>query len=138
MRMTTNHYAHDGTLMAEWNRQTPENVRGMEGCERFFEEMPGSTLSKGDIVQPLPRYLESHQHLVVSLLHLDMDVYEPTRVALEKVVPRMPRGAVIVFDELNQIPYPGETRAVQEVLGLSELRIKRFPWETGISYAILE
>lgn len=105
---------------------------------RFLGHLPRVELVEGDIVETLPQYLANHQHLVVALLHLDMDVYEPTRVALEHVVPRMPKGAIIVFDELNQVPYPGETRAVHDVLGLSKLRIERFAWETGLSYAVLE
>ena len=45
--------------------------------------------------------------------------------------------AIIIFDEINQIPYPGETLAVIETIGISSLKIERFSWETGISYAII-
>jgi hypothetical protein len=40
-------------------------------------------------------------------------------------------------DKVNQIPYPGETLAVIETIGISSLKIERFSWETGISYAII-
>jgi hypothetical protein len=105
---------------------------------RSLSQIPKVELVQGDITKTLPKYIEDNQHLVVSLLHLDMDVFAPTKVALESVLPRMPKGAVIVFDEINQIPYPGETTAVAETVGLNNLRIQRFTWETGLSYAILE
>lgn len=95
-------------------------------------------LVQGDITETLPRYVEENQHLIVSLLHIDVDVYAPTFTALQAVVPRMPKGAVIVFDEINQVPYPGETRAVADAIGIRNLRINRFSWETGLSYAILD
>lgn len=107
-------------------------------ANRFLGHIPKIDLVKGDILQTLPAYLEDNQHLVVSLLHLDMDVFEPTKLALELVTPRMPKGAIIVFDEVNQRPYPGETRAVMDSLGVSALRLQRFTWETGLSYAVLE
>jgi hypothetical protein len=74
---------------------------------------------------------------VVSLLYLDVDLYEPTKVALETFVPRMPRGAVIVFDELNAQMFSGETLAVNDVIGLQNLRIERFPFDSYVSYCVL-
>jgi hypothetical protein len=72
------------------------------------------------------------------MLYLDFDVYEPTKVALETFLPRMPKGAILAFDELNQAAWPGETLAVLETVGLRNLRIQRFPYASGLSYAVLE
>jgi hypothetical protein len=95
-------------------------------------------LIKGNICETLPKYLEENAHLVVALLHIDVDVYEATKVALDHAVKLMPKGAIIVFDEINQVPYPGETKAVIDSIGLNNIRLKRFTWETGISYCVLE
>jgi len=94
-------------------------------------------LVKGDITETVPAYLEANPHTLVSLLHLDVDLYEPTKAALRAFVPRMPKGAVIVFDELNSPLWPGETIALLEELGVRDLRIERFPWDTYLSYAVL-
>ena len=40
---------------------------------------------------------------IVSLLYLDMDIYEPTKVALKELLPRMAKGSIIAFDEFQQI-----------------------------------
>ena len=83
-------------------------------------------------------YLKDNPHLVVSLLYLDVDLYEPTKIAIETFLPRMPRGAVIAFDELNARIFPGETIAVAETLGIRNIRIERFPFDSYVSFAVLE
>jgi len=95
-------------------------------------------LVKGDIKKTVPKFLKENPHTVVSLLHLDADIFEPTKVALEYFVPRMPKGAIIVFDELNSEFCPGETTAVHDGLGIYNLRIQRFVFGSHISYAIIE
>ncbi|MBB1592647.1 dTDP-6-deoxy-L-hexose 3-O-methyltransferase [Achromobacter sp. UMC46] len=107
-------------------------------ANRFIGHIQKVELVKGDVAESVPRYLAREPQTVVSLLHLDLDLYEPTKVCLEHFVPRMPKGAVIVFDELNNRTWPGETLAVMEKLGLNKLRIQRFTYEPHVSYAILE
>lgn len=94
-------------------------------------------LVQGDLAKTGPAFLAENPHLVVSLLYLDVDLYEPTKIALETFLPRMPKGAVIAFDELNAKMFPGETLAVDEVIGLRNLRIQRFPFDSYVSYAVL-
>ncbi|WP_298157291.1 TylF/MycF/NovP-related O-methyltransferase [Ferrovum sp.] len=104
---------------------------------RFVGHVNKMVLVKGDACQTIPEFLVANTHTVVSLLHLDFDLYEPTRVALEHFLPRMPKGAVLVFDELNNRTWPGETTAVIEACGLRNLRVQRFPFEPYLSYAVL-
>jgi hypothetical protein len=105
---------------------------------RPIGHIPRIELVKGDAIKTIPRYVEENRHLVVALLYLDFDLYEPTVAALNAFLPRMPKGAVIVFDELNQKQWPGETLAVLDTVGISNLRIRRFPFTPQISYAVLE
>ncbi len=105
---------------------------------RPISHIPKIELVEGDICETVPRYVEENPHLVVAMLYLDVDLYEPTKAALEAFVPRMPKGAVICFDQLNAEIFPGETRAVDEVLGLSSIRIRRFPFDSYVSYCVIE
>jgi hypothetical protein len=93
---------------------------------------------KGDIEKSIPSYLEQNPHTVVSLLYLDTGVYKPTFTALEKLFPRIPKGGCIVFDELNSNLWHGETLGVIKAIGVSNLRIRRFPFDSFLSYAIIE
>ena len=106
--------------------------------DRFLGNIPKIKLVKGDLAETAPQFVEEHPHLVVSLLFIDCDLYEPTRAALRAFVPRMPKGAVLAFDELDNPIWPGETRAVLEELGLGRLRLQRLPWDPYISYAVLD
>jgi len=105
---------------------------------RFLNHINKVKLVKGDVKETLPRFLEDNPHLVVSLLWLDFDLYEPTLFALKNLVDRIPKGGIIAFDELNHEVWPGETIAVREALGLNALRIERFPFGGTLSYAVME
>jgi hypothetical protein len=94
-------------------------------------------LIKGDALETIPNFLKSHKHLIVSMLYLDFDLYEPTKVALENFLPRMPKGALLVFDEIHNPHWPGETQALVETIGISNIEIRNFPFNPNISYVIL-
>jgi hypothetical protein len=106
--------------------------------DRFLGHVPKVHLIKGDVVETIPAFVDEHSHLVVSLLFMDLDLFEPTKVALEHFVPRMPRGAVLAFDELDNPMWPGETLALLSTLGIRNLRLQRLEWDPYISYAVLE
>lgn len=106
--------------------------------DRFLGHIDKVHLVKGDVVETIPTFLAANPHLVVSLLFLDMDLYEPTLAALRHFVPRMPKGAVLAFDELDNPMWPGETVATLEELGLRSLRLQRLEWDPYISFAVLE
>lgn len=105
---------------------------------RFLNHINKVKLVKGDIKETLPVFIEKNPHLVVSLLWLDFDIYEPTIVAIRHLIDRIPKGGIIAFDELNHEVWPGETIAVRETLGLNKLRIERFPFGGTLSFAVIE
>jgi hypothetical protein len=105
--------------------------------DRFLGHVDKVHLIKGDVAHTVPAFIQSHPHLLVSLLFLDLDLHEPTKVALETFLPRMPKGAVLAFDELDNPIWPGETVAALEAVGLNNLRLRRFPWDPYIGYAVI-
>jgi hypothetical protein len=106
--------------------------------DRFLGHIPKVELIRGDITQTAPDFLASHPHLVVSLLFLDCDLYEPTKAALESFMPRMPKGAILAFDELDNPIWPGETLAAFEAAGLRKLRLRRLEWDPYVAFAEIE
>jgi len=106
--------------------------------DRFLGHIPKVSLVAGDLTATLPQFLEDNPHLVVSLLFLDADLYEPTKVALELLLPRMPIGAIVAFDELDNPLWPGETTAAMEAVGISKLALQRFEFDPYIAYARLD
>ena len=106
--------------------------------DRFLGHLPKVELIAGDITKSAPAFVESHPHVVVSLLFIDCDLYEPTRAALRAFLPRMPKGAVVAFDELDNPIWPGETLAALENDVLTGLRLRRLEWDPYIAYAVIE
>jgi hypothetical protein len=93
-------------------------------------------LHKGDVLRTFPKWLEDNPHAIISMAVLDMDVYLPTKAVLERVLPRLTKGSLLVFDELNCPHFPGETQALMEVLDLNKLRLRRFPHQPYCAWAL--
>lgn len=104
---------------------------------RFLGHVNKVQLIKGDVTKTIPEFISKNQHLVVSLLFLDMDLYEPTKVAIENFFPRMPKGAIIAFDELDNPIWPGETMAVLEAIEINRLKIERVDFDPYIGFAVV-
>jgi hypothetical protein len=119
-------YAELQALIAEYDK------------DRFLGHIDKVHLIKGDVTQTIPSFVAENRHLVVSLLFLDLDLHEPTRVALEHLVPRIPSGGVLAFDELDNPQWPGETMALLEQVGIRDLALRRFEWDPYIAYAIID
>ena len=103
--------------------------------DRFLGHVPKIELIKGDATKTIPAFIADHPHLVVSLLFMDFDLYEPTKVALEHFVPRMPKGAIIAFDELDNPLWPGETNALIDTLGMGKLQLERLEFDPYVAFA---
>lgn len=102
--------------------------------ERYLSHIPNIELIQGDFMETSTVYLDKNPHSIISLLYLDFDLYEPTKKALETFLPRMPKGSIVAFDEINCNSFPGETKALNEIMGIKNYRINRFPFEPWISY----
>ncbi|MBM3301298.1 MAG: class I SAM-dependent methyltransferase [Deltaproteobacteria bacterium] len=106
--------------------------------DRFLGHLQKVYLIKGDAAQTIPQFIADNPHLVVSLLSLDFDLYEPTKVAIERFLPRMPKGAIVTFDELDNPIWPGETQALLDSVGLNQIELRRIEWDPYIAYTILK
>ncbi|MBI5801706.1 MAG: crotonobetainyl-CoA--carnitine CoA-transferase [Verrucomicrobia bacterium] len=130
---------------------TPGNYAVTPGYEQFlqqvleFQEAEAPLahirkfeLVKGDATVTLPRYLEQHPETIVALAYFDFDLYEPTKRCLELIRPRLVKGSLVGFDELNDPDAPGETLAVMETLGLNNVRLRRLRHTSRTAYFVVE
>lgn len=106
--------------------------------DRFLGHLGKVELIRGDATLTIPKFVEERGHLLVSLLFVDFDLYEPTKIALEHFLPRMPRGAVLAFDELDNPIWPGETAALLERVPVNRVQLRRLEWDPYISFCVLE
>lgn len=99
-----------------------------------FKNFTNFDLIPGDIGETLPQYIEKHSELRLALIHVDVDVYQPTKVVLDLLYDRVVPGGVIVFDDYAIIN--GETRAADEFLAAKNLKIQKFPFCHTPSYVV--
>jgi hypothetical protein len=95
-------------------------------------------LVAGDATQTIHEYLKNQPETVVALAYFDFDIYQPTKTCLEAILPRLTRGSVIAFDELNCPEFPGETLAVMETLGLGRYGLQRDPQNPLVSWMVVD
>jgi len=85
-------------------------------------------LIKGRVQDTLKPFISNNPGLRISLLHLDLDLYEPTLHVLENLWDLVLPSGLIVFDEFALPPWEGETRAWETFAksrNISALRINR-------------
>lgn len=80
-------------------------------------DAPNVQIIEGWIEETLLPFLNTHNYQA-TFIHFDLDVYEPTKYALDLLSSRLNRGCLILFDEL--IGFPGwefgEFKALNETL----------------------
>lgn len=126
-----------GDLASDSQEELNELISAYDST-RFLGHVSKVKLIKGDATQTIPAFIEENPHLLISLLFMDFDLYEPTKVALEHFLPRMPKGAVLAFDELDNPQWPGETLAMLEAHAKRPLRIERLAFDPYIGFAVLD
>ena len=105
--------------------------------ENVMAEVKKHRILKGDVQVTVPQFLDENPQVLIALAYFDFATYEPTRASLKAILPRLVKGSVLAFDELNSSSYPGETEAVLEVLELKQYTIKRSKFLPDRSYLIV-
>lgn len=121
------------------NQGIKEEIAGLvqlHDLNRPLGHIPKVELVQGDACKTISRYVDEHPSTLISLLYLDFDIYAPTKAALEHLLPRVVKGGVVAFDELNCPEFPGETTALLERFDLSDIALRRTNLDPHISYFV--
>lgn len=122
-------------------REYPDHLREVLAVHERLEPLrhiQRTLVVEGDIRETLPQYLEDNPHTIVALAYFDLDLYEPTRAALEKIRPYLTKGSIVAFDELAHAKWPGETSALRDTLGTDACRLRLLPGHATPAYLIWE
>lgn len=129
-------HVQDGGLSDSDYKLLTESIE-LQDMNRAIPHIPKCELIRGDGVKTIPKFVEEHPELIISLLILDFDIYEPTMVALKHFLPLVPKGGIVAFDQVNERKWVGETIALKEMLDLNEVRLEKFPFEHRLSYFVM-
>jgi len=91
-------------------------------------------LVKGNIIQTVPNYVKTHPKLKISFLNLDTDLYEPAKIILEYLYPKITKGGILLLDDYGF--WPGETEAVDEYFKNKNVKINKSSFSNTPSYII--
>jgi hypothetical protein len=62
----------------------------------------------------IPLGFKGLEDSTIALAYLDVDLYYPTKKAMEFILPRMEKGGVIVIDDCGDTNWPGVEKAINE------------------------
>ena len=92
------------------------------------------TIVRGKLPESCGRYLEQQNETIVAMANFGLGLYEPTVAILKLIKPRLVKGSLIVFEDLNQATWPGETLAMLEVFEAGKVSLNRTPLCPHISW----
>jgi len=128
-----NEQLRDGGLKSSEFEEISESIRVFD-LNRPLSHIQRVSVVKGDARETISKFLAENPEFLISLLWLDFDIYEPTKIALREFLPRMHAGSIVAFDELSHPLWPGETIAALEEMNLRRYEIRRFPFGSTVSY----
>lgn len=94
--------------------------------DSFIPRAKRIELVEGDLCKTADEYVKKNPGLRISLLHLDVDLYEPTLAALKALYPLVVPGGVVIFDEYGMNEWPGESVAVEEYFKENMPKMEKF------------
>lgn len=89
-------------------------------------------LVEGNILDTVPEYKAKNPHLKISLLHIDVDLYEPTKVVLEGFYPSMVKGGIVILDDYGA--FAGANKAIDDYFKVSKVKIQKLSYSHAISF----
>ena len=81
------------------------------------------SLIEGNVIETFPKFLKNNKKIKISLLHLDLDTFEPTDFVLNNAFKYISKGGIILLDDYQHIK--GATLAVNKFLKDKKLKVKK-------------
>lgn len=102
--------------------------------QQLFEQKNYKNVSlvPGNIFETLPEWMSKNPSRKIALLHLDVDVYEPTKFVLDCLADWMVPGGVILFDDYSAVY--GATKAADEFMKSKNYKISKISYYKVPSY----
>ena len=79
--------------------------------------------------------MQENPQTKIALLHVDVDLLEPTKQSIEKFHSYMVKGGVMVFDDYGF--FPGANIVIDEFIRKNDLEIKKFQFVHTPSYVVI-
>ena len=111
----TDFVSEDGEADANTGEYKGE-LKQLKDMIKLYNMEQDVIVHEGPIQETLPQFVLNNQTIRFSFVYCDTDLYEPTKIIMETVDERVSKGGLVVFDQWNDIRWPGETLAVNEFM----------------------
>ena len=74
---------------------------------------------------------DKYKEIRIALLHIDVDLYKPTKTCLEYFYPHIVKGGIIILDDYGA--FPGANKAVEEFFADKNYRVEQLNFSNSIS-----
>lgn len=92
-------------------------------------------LVEGDVLKSLNKFLKNNPNLKISLLHLDMDVFNATNFVINKLKDRIVKNGIILIDDYGTVE--GATKVIDNFLKKNKkLELKKMSFYKVPSFII--
>jgi len=85
-------------------------------------------LQEGNVTDTLPHFVMNNPACRIALLHLDLNVKEPTKFVLEALYDRVVPGGLIVIDDYTSVV--GATEAIDDLVSDKGLKIEKLSFHS--------
>lgn len=120
------HNEGDDAFREKWIKETANSFLTKDELQESLcnRNIGNLELIQGDVADTIPDYLKTHPYMRIALLHIDVDIYEPTMIGLQYLYDYVVPGGIIVLDDYG---VAGETKAVDEFFRDKNIIIRRLP-----------
>ena len=80
-------------------------------------------LIEGNVFLTIPKFLEKYHKLKFSFINLDLDLYEPSLLVLEKFYPKLSKNGIIMLGNFKH--FFGETIAIKQFCKKNNVKIRK-------------
>ena len=114
----------DKKFISTWNKELGKGISEKELGKILSEKkFSNFELIKGDVKKTIPKFIKKNKHTKIALLHLDMDVYQPTIAALKYFYKLMSNNGIILIDDYAV--EVGATKAIDYFFRNKKLKLKK-------------
>jgi hypothetical protein len=129
---------NETAFLEQYIEDTNDTFVGKNQLETIISqlELKNMELVEGDVSETLPKFLSSAPHVRIALLHIDVDLYQPTKVILNHLYEKVVPGGIIALDDFGL--WPGETEAVEEFFSNKPIKLQKLPFAKSPVFLIKE
>ena len=92
---------------------------------------------KGDATKTIPNFYKKNKNLLISLLYIDFDIFEPTKTALDFFASSVVKGGIIAFDQINYDKFRGESLAFKDYFKSNKHKLQKFIHDPFVGYIVI-